>query len=165
MTIFSPSLDERTFTSNAGGSGGSSTYAYSDWASSTPTFNNLGTTSEVTFYQKRQGSDLLLRGKFKVGTVGATTASLILPGGLELALSKISEANLNWLGEGQKIRQGATSRTTSDRFILFSDQSSTTNIFFALSTGSNTLIKANGSAIFVANDYCVINLRCPISGW
>lgn len=153
------------FNSTMGGGGDSSGFTYVDWASSTPTFSNLGSMTEVTFFQKREGSDLLLRGKARCGTVTSSTASMTLPGGLELDFTKFSEANLNWLGEGQRIQAGGAAINTNDRFLLFSDQLSTTSIFFGFFTGSNTINKANGNTIFGSNNYMVIDLRCPISGW
>jgi len=53
-----------------------------DWTAYTPTFTGFGTATNVAFYHKRQGSDLLIRGRFTEGTTTATEARVSLPTGL-----------------------------------------------------------------------------------
>lgn len=56
-----------------------------DWTSYTPTFSGFGSPTNIEFRHKREGSDLLIRGKFTPGTTTATEARISLPTGLTSA--------------------------------------------------------------------------------
>jgi hypothetical protein len=53
-----------------------------DWISYTPTFTGLGTVTNIAFYYKKDGSDILIRGRGTVGTPTATEARISFPGSL-----------------------------------------------------------------------------------
>lgn len=132
--------------------------ADSDWQSYTPTFTGLGTVTNISFEYRKDGSDILIRGKATVGTPTATEMRISLPTGL---LSKSTIATIEVagiLGRG-----GATAnfygyyvtREPNVNYMTFSTQTSAQNIFS----------KQNGNGIFSAGEVLGVEARIPIQGW
>ncbi|MBD80950.1 MAG: hypothetical protein CL840_18680 [Crocinitomicaceae bacterium] len=149
-------FDGNTWQSVGSGTGG--TTVTTDWTSYSPTFIGFGTVTIDTFYWRRDGSDLLIRGKFKKGGSGsAVEASVSLPSGLTISSDLASVENAGtaaWTG-------GATS-TSYTVLIEPGDQS----FGFGYSTNSSgALVKTNGNVIFSNSSTQVLNARIPIQGW
>lgn len=144
-----------------------STNADTDWAScghTTSDFTGFGTVTNIETQCKREGSDLLMRGKFTSGSDSAVEARLALKlGGTALtSASSPTIASLQVAGHGNV----STASTTffsgvsiliepSVGYVTFGRESSTTD-------GTT---KTNANNIATVGRIISINARIPIAGW
>jgi hypothetical protein len=146
-----------------------STNSDTDWAScghTTSSFTGFGTVSAIETQCKRQGDDLLMKGKFTTVTGTATELRLALPvwNGVQLASSGTTKIpSLQLAGKGNRSTTGTTffSGVTvlmepSVSYVTFGGESSTLS-------GDQ---KALGSGLANIGPYnWTINARIPIEGW
>lgn len=133
------------------------------WTAYTPTINGFGTVSSVSFFQRRIGENLEIRGKWTNGTVAASTASISLPSGLVIDSAKIPATQLI----GDVIRGTATVNAVK-RFVMTAlTGTSTTVIYpaFASSDAVSPFSTANGSDMASTSEVMSIHASVPISGW
>jgi hypothetical protein len=148
--------------------GSNSTYttlnADTDWAScghTTSSFTGFGTVSAIETQCKRQGSDLLMRGKFTVGTTTATEARLSLPlwNGLQIvAKSSVIPSIQNighWWGSNPLLVSGSVLINSNLSYITFASGNQGNNGFSGL----------NGSAMQSSTLPIGFESRIPIEGW
>lgn len=137
-----------------------------NWASYTPTFTGFGTVSTQSFFWKREGSDVLIRGKFTAGTTTATEARVSLPTGLTTASTDLIPAITI---AGMYVRGGHTAVTAHGGSILM--EPSTTYVTFDTSetfgsASAQTQLSKNGDPNFSGSgDIVSIQARIPILGW
>lgn len=131
------------------------------WAPYTPTFAGLGTPTAVFIESKRQGDDLLIRGKFTSGTSTAVEARMTLGfngvnGGITSDAVKVPTIQLAGLGT-YSVNAASTPTMLIESnvgYITFGLQSSTTN-------GMAKLLGTGFGSTVVMNFFATI----PISGW
>jgi hypothetical protein len=145
----------------------SSTNADTDWAScghTTSSFTGFGTVSAIETQCKRQGGDLLMKGKFTAGTPTGVEARVSLPlwNGVQLV-----SANSSIIPTIQ-ISGSASSSFSSATFfgIATLQEPSASYITLGLqnSTGSS-LTKSSGNALLNASGLLSFSARIPIEGW
>lgn len=140
----------------------SSTNADTDWAScghTTSDFTGFGTVTNIETQCKRQGSDLLMRGKFTVGTTTATEARLNLKlGGLSL-----NSANSSKIPSLQVSGHAALSANLAGSLNTLMEPSVGYITFGISATSLAGLTKANGTSITVSGNSVSFNARIPIS--
>jgi hypothetical protein len=141
-----------------------STNADTDWAScghTTSDFTGFGTVTNIETQCKRQGGDLLMRGKFTSGPPTAVEARVNLKlGGTALTSASTSKiptiqiAGINGLSSSQT----AVNFTTIEPSVGY--------VTFSRNDGSGTLTKVNGSGMVGAGQtYALTAARIPVNGW
>ena len=146
----------------------SSTNADTDWAScghTTSSFTGFGTVSAIETQCKRQGGDLLMRGKFTAGTPTAVEARLSLPLWNGVQLTSAGSSVIPSLQLAGLMSQAVSSTTyfyssvlieTSLSYVTFGRQQSTVNALSKI-LGSN--LTSNGDVLSFGQ------IRIPIEGW
>ena len=129
-----------------------------NWALDTGfTVNGGGTVSSVSIWTRTVGDSLEIRGKFVLGTVAASTASLQLPSGTTINTAKMTSATnaqcvgyWNFIGS---ITNNLNTGTASGQVPLFYDGSTNDRLFFTREGGAtaNQFSKQNGNAIWGSN--------------
>lgn len=145
----------------------SSTNADTDWAScghTAASFTGFGSVTAIETQCKRQGADLLMRGKFTGGTSTAVEARLSLPvwNGTQLVSAGTSVI--------PSIQISGTGRQTAASAGYFIDvtlmEPSVSYLTFGQATSTTSgVTKLNGSAILASGNTLFINARIPIEGW
>lgn len=129
----------------------------SDWHSYTPTLTGFGTTSSEVFAWRRVGNNIEISGKFTAGTTTATEARATLPSGLtsDSSLPAIHAVG-HWWNGNPIVGPGAVLIETSSSYVVFGSGSS----------GNNSYLKINGSAMFnTATTPTGFFASFPVSGW
>lgn len=145
----------------------SSTNADTDWAScghTTSSFTGFGTVSAIETQCKREGSDLLMKGKFTSGTPTAVEARMSLPiwNGTQLVSAGTSIIPSLQLA-GDMVRNASTP-TYFRNSILTEPSVSYVTIGAQFST-LNALTKQTGANISGNGDFLSFTARIPIAGW
>ena len=140
--------------------------ADTDWASCghTPSdFTGFGTVTNIETQCKREGSDLLMRGKFTTGTPTGSEARLNLRlGGTALVSAPTSVIPSIQLA-GQAV-QNINSTTYFGNSVLI--EPSTSYVTFGVQTSTlNSITKQTGANAFATSQPVSIFARIPISGW
>jgi hypothetical protein len=130
-----------------------------DWTSYTPTPTGFGTASSYECQHKRDGSDLLLRCKFTVGTSTATEARVSLPGSLITDPVRVPSIQIC----GDAVRSAAAG--SIQRYLTTCEASAGYVTFVLQSSGVGGLTKAQGSGIVGSGESWNFTARVPISGW
>jgi hypothetical protein len=141
----------------------SSTNADTDWASCghvPADFTGFGTVTNIETQCKREGSDLLMRGKFTGGVATSVEARINLKlGGIPLTSSS-SVTSLQLAGD---LVQAFSSTTYFRNSVLI--EPSVGYITFGIQTATlNAISKTTGSSGFT-NSALSFTARIPISGW
>lgn len=131
----------------------------------------FGTTSLSTIYTSRRGDSLRVRGAFKFGTIAGSTAYLELPTGIAIDYGKLSTLPKGLVGRAQHIdasTDGAISiseAATSEILNLFTDGSTTNQIYMSSRAGNEALTKRNVNAFAGNNDSIAFEFEIPVTGW
>lgn len=144
-----------------------------EWIQYIPTFVNLGTPSTTTFYWRRQGDSILIRGSATVGTVAAASpAAFTLPASASINTAKIPGDQQAVLGKivANVTTAGTTypgasigpwmvtyDSTQGANYLAISDRVDIDNTLFDLRTASS-FISANSALTFESG-------LIPVSGW
>lgn len=144
-----------------------STNADTDWAScghTTSSFTGFGTVSNIETQCKRQGGDLLMKGKFTSGVATAVEARISLPIWNGVQLSSEGTTRIPSIQQSGLFSANiATTAGYANDIAALIEPSVT---YFTIRTpGSSSLTKANGSAITGSPATPSFNVRIPISGW
>lgn len=145
----------------------SSTNADTDWAScghTAASFTGFGTPTAIETQCKRQGSDLLMKGKFTGGTPTAVEARLSLPvwNGVQLVSAGSSIIPSIQIA-GFARQSSASAGYFIDTTLIETSVSYVT--FGQATTGTNGVTKLTGNLILGAGNTMIINARIPIAGW
>lgn len=144
----------------------SASNADTDWAScghTTSDFTGFGTVSSIETQCKREGADLLMRGKFTVGTPTATEARLALKlNGSSLTSASTSSIPTIQLA-GDHTRNAAS--TTYFRGVILIEPSVSYVTFAQQSSTQNAQTKLNGDAVSGTGSVIFFTSRTPINGW
>jgi hypothetical protein len=147
------------------------TVAFSQWVSYTPTISGAGTATNVSFWYKREGKDLLIKGGFTSGTAAASTASITLPtvngSALTIDTTQIvpnTGGILDCVGMGLRSVTG----TNSQWSVLLDSAQPTLVLFGAGASGAGgNLVSVLGNVIWGNTEPQRISgtIKIPISGW
>ena len=137
-----------------------------NWVAYTPTFTGFGTPTSITFYSRRVGDTLEVKGKFTSGTVtGVPSVITIGFNGVDQAVTvdttKVPTTSV--VGVATVAGQSTTvfgwyilSPATSIASVIMSTQTSTIN-----ATTANT----NVNAMVANTQLCQVSFSVPIVGW
>ena len=143
----------------------SSTNADTDWAScghTAASFTGFGTPTAIETQCKRQGGDLLVKGKFTSGVPTAVEARLSLPLWNGVQLVSAGSSIIPSLQLAGKVVRNANNSDNSSALIEPSVSYFTYGIGY---TGGNELTKATGSIISANGLLFSFQTRIPIEGW
>lgn len=136
------------------------------WTAYTPTFTGIGTATNVSYFYRRNGQMLEVRGTHTNGTVAASLWSMSLPSSLVIDTSAVSINNTTsnpGMQLGQQIDNGST---TSISNIVTATATSTSLVYSGSPLGSSAkLTPTNGSVTNVSSASVSIMFSVPISGW
>lgn len=142
------------------------------WTAYTPSLPaGWGTTTNQTFFYRRQGDSLQVRGSWVNGTVSASSAYIPLPTGLTIDSTKISTFlayEMIGIFQASAVNGGAPLNTfdngLSDTLTLDTSNLDRVLVTYAGTTG-NGYSTANVTAVSGTNDSNALNFEVPISGW
>lgn len=133
--------------------------AKTPWISYTPTFSNLGTATNVSFFWMRDGSNMIIQGKFTAGTTGGSTASISLPSSSQnidsTAIATIRPVGPAWCGNGRTASYAALA--TGGTTVLNVGREDASNGYYTAVVGTSWL---NNSEVGGIGPVAI-----PISGW
>jgi len=134
------------------------------WTAYTPTIVGFGTPTSVTFFSRRVGSNLEVRGTFTAGTSTAVTATATL--GFAGANGNVTQADTTVIKSGGEIAgQGYISTAGALVFTVLTSPSDTKMYFGIQYSGSAGFSSNNGNAILGAAQTCSFTASFPIAGW
>jgi hypothetical protein len=131
----------------------------------TLTFPTAGgaVTANSEFFSWRVGSNLRVKGKFQITTLGTDQASMILPAGYTLDLTKLTAAAQNSLGDIRVLHTGANATAAS--YAVYSNGSTTNTVYIADVSGSGVFATRSFANMFDSNDYISVDFEVPIAEW
>ena len=145
----------------------SSTNADTDWAScnfSTLAWQGLGTITN-SLQCKREGSDLLMRGRMTIGTTSGSEARIPLPlwnGSNLTSANSITTIEL----VGKMVRSTTSNTGIKDFVVLAVPSQQYLNLSYPEFTGTiNPLVAQTGTTISGGTDLFSLTARIPIEGW
>jgi hypothetical protein len=140
--------------------------AGTDWAAYTPTFTGFGTVTGVSFYWKRIGDTLSIRGTATAGTVTAVAARISFPSqATSVDTTKILLPAL--LGRATSAQTASASAQNEGGAFIASGQTNAFS-FTDIANGSltNILAEITGSNFFgTSSQFSVWINDIPIAGW
>lgn len=149
---------------------GSETYSSknsdTDWAScghTTSDFTGFGTVTNIETQCKREGSDLLMRGKFTSGIATAVEARV----NLKLGGAALTSAGSSVIPSLQNAGSGGTNRSDASQANMYPTiEPSVGYITFARTQNSVAgLTKINGNDVLASGNLYSFTARIPIAGW
>jgi hypothetical protein len=147
----------------------SSTNADTDWAScghTTSDFTGFGTVTNIETQCKREGSDLLMRGKFTSGPSTAVEARVNLKlGGLALTSAGTSSIPSLQVAQGRYASTTSITNSPNGSGNTLIEPSVNYLTFSGESTTGVSLTKQNASVIISNSSIMSFFARIPIAGW
>jgi hypothetical protein len=132
------------------------------------TYSGFGTTTLSTVFGVREGSYLVVDGKFLTGTVAASTASINLPSGLTVDSTRLGTSGPSIIvGQFDVAETGGAPVNIAGngyRFHVLWDTSDNTRLFIAQTSNTNNWNKALGNAVG-SNANMIFRFRIPIAEW
>ena len=128
-------------------------------------FTGFGTPTDVEIYTKRQGSDLVVRGYFRTGTVNATIASIVLPSKYTIKASDIPNITSSGARVGNAEQLVSGTMTTNSKMILFADGVNNNNIYFSLAANNVSYVTSSATGIYASTQGGAFEFSVPIQGW
>lgn len=119
-----------------------------------------GTLSENFLFVQQQGQHLIVAGQIRIGSVGASVASIGLPAKWTMNTSVLSTSGQQ-VGNAWRAVTGSMANSVN----IFYDGSDASNLYFCLSGAGNLWVKQNVSTNFATNDRVTFNIRIPVSGF
>lgn len=144
----------------------SSAQADYDWTAYTPTLSaGFGTPTNVSFFHKRRGGDLIVKGTFTTGSVTAALGTISLPSGLSIDTTRTSINNVTG-NNSPNVGMFNQSAANQSGPVVTSTGTSTTQVYTGGQfSGSVTLVATNVSSTMSSSAVTSINFTVPISGW
>lgn len=138
---------------------------FTDWAAYTPTFNGLGTVSDVSFFWRRNGSDMEIKGSATAGTVTASALYFSLPNSLNINTTVVTDAKTE-LGYSQRIGGGVFSSDGGNHFMLFyASANGAGNVSFHRLAAATSLVSVLANVAIGNNEAFTVSATIPIQGW
>lgn len=131
------------------------------WTAYTPTLNNFGSTSNVSFFWRQVGSAIEVQGSFTPGTTAGSVASIGLPNSYTLDTGKISLANTT-AAAGMSIGRYTTNGSDNQGDVVTATGTSTSLVYFA-GAGSVRLVPLNASSMASSGNTVSIRFLVPIA--
>lgn len=141
---------------------GSVAQNFTDWTPYTPTFENWGTATNVSFLYRRVGNFLEVDGAFTSGTVADGYASISFPSTYEMDISSgAGYSTGTTCGRWDRGLDGPVHNGS----IICSGSDSTTKVWFswAFTSSVSALTRANASSISGDNNAWRVHFRVPVS--
>jgi len=147
----------------------------SKWTSYTPTFTGLGTPTLVSFFWRRVGEEIEVRGSFNQGTSTAATATIGLPGSLAIDTALLATEKRDTLGSFySQITTSATAipATTRGLFHVAFRASDANSVFLtwildqSADSANSLWDEQNATGRLITSGAGVtIKFTVPINGW
>ena len=128
-------------------------------------FTGFGTPTNVEIYTKRQGSDLVVRGYFRTGTVSVTIASIVLPSKYTINASGIPNITSSGARVGNAEQLVSGTMTTNSKMILFADGVNNNNVYFSLAGNNVSYVTSSGTGIYADTQAGAFEFTVPVQGW
>jgi hypothetical protein len=140
------------------------------WQSYTPTVTGVGTPTNLSFYYRRVGSDLKIRGYFTCGTIAAASCTITLPSGLAIDSTFLTNNEKNQFGYytvGQQAGAAPISNTNYTIGGIYNSFLSTSVVQLdGRSSQSNGGSNDNATTFLSTSDTVLIEeCSIPIQGW
>ncbi len=146
-----------------------SVYVYgtpvTDWVAYTPTITGFGTATSVSFFSRRVGDSLEVKGKFTAGTVAGSTATVTVgyagtSANVSIDSAKLGSGNI----VGQAFTDAAASTTFFGRISIIGTSGTTVGMGVRTSTTVDSS-SLNGNVITGTGGFVSMYFSVPISGW
>jgi len=132
------------------------------WVAYTPTFTGFGTPTNVSFFSRRVGGNLEIRGNFTSGTATAVQAQITL--GFNGTNANVTSSN-TVLGSQNIVGSMAIGATTA-AMIVIQVQNNVGYITYGVQTGSDQgLTSQNGNKLFASGTNASLYCFVPIDTW
>jgi len=130
-----------------------------DWTAYTPTFSNLGSVTGVTFFYRRMGDSIQIKGTATAGSPAAGPASFSLPAGMNINILKFSQTT--------KVGSYARLYGNSEQHAVITQAADPSSLFLAIQTGSvGDLFAVNGSSSLAPGEvFSVYTTDIAVAGW
>lgn len=131
-----------------------------------PTFVGFGTATTISFFYKRKGDSMDIRGIFTAGTTTATPCTFTLPTGLSIDTSKYPTSTAQVVGYFQRAISTGTAVKTGTLIAATAGGSTIGFSFNDYTTAVNPTTSTNGDTLFSTGQ--IIEVRVfdlPITGW
>lgn len=137
------------------------------WVSYTPSATGFGTISSTIGRWRRVGDSMEVHATFDSGIPTAVDATIELPSGYEIDLTKVNGSSNGGLsGHWYRARNTVSYGDGGLSGPLFSDASDVDSIFFSYrAAASGTMEKSDGNTIAASGELMAVNFTVPISGW
>ncbi len=144
--------------------------ADTDWASYTPTLGaGWGTPSNVSFWWRRRGDSVEIKGYATIGTIGAFAGTFSLPNGITIDTAKIKTTALTQVfGRYNRIANntGGGVYVVNQGGLVLYDGSTTTSLTLQGQQSTSQTAFLNNNLIATTGDSITISdVSIPISGW
>jgi hypothetical protein len=138
-----------------------------DWLSYTPTATRFGTITTALGKWRRVGDSMEAEGSFIVGTPSSSPgASIGLPSGYLIDVSKISGGSQNILGTYSRVTTSVAYYDAGVTNIMFSDAADQNSLFISkIATSNGIMQKTAGDGVSGAGMGVVFKFTVPIVGW
>ena len=141
-----------------------------DWTQYTTTLSaGLGGGTASTFYYKRLGDTLQIRGIFTTGTVAASTPTISLPAGLTIDTSKLPSSTAYKWSTGRWTNENQAAQTFSGASVsgvLTYSGTSNTTLQMVMQVASGTYTTQNANVILGSTQVIeVVDALIPIAEW
>jgi len=138
-----------------------------DWISYTPTATQFGTITTALGKWRRVGDSMEVEGSFIVGTPSSSPgASIELPVGYLIDISKISGGSQNILGTYSRVATSVAYYDAGVTNIMFSDAVDQNSLFVSkIATSNGIMQKTAGDGVSGAGMGVVFKFTVPIVGW
>jgi hypothetical protein len=137
------------------------------WTSYTPTISSsFGTTSAVSFFWRRHGDSIEIRGYFKMGTNTAAIGTISLPSGLSLNSSALSgTAQSSYIGWARGWTSSGTPASPDNIQIIGDTGTSTTAVIVTTRGANQVAVYDLVSNMFNNSEGFSGAWTAPVSGW
>jgi len=139
---------------------------FTSWTAYTPTFENWGTAGSVSFFWRRVGDTMEIKGSFTAGSPGTGVATISLPSGYSMDPAKLDSNLRNQVGECARIASGIWCYWFGNHFVVHADPAETSKVFFDQQAGGVTFQKQTGNNLSGTGDGMAFKVwGIPIQGW
>ncbi len=137
-----------------------------DWTSYTPILGaGFGTPTNVSFFHRRVGGNLEVKGSFTTGTTAASLGTISLPGTLAIDTTKININNTS-ANPGQSVGVFYGQGAAASGPIVTATGTSTTVVYTGDKASSSTqLTPTNANSPIFSSAVLSVNFTLPIAGW
>lgn len=141
------------------------TSAIGDWQSYTPTFGaGFGTPTSVSFYWRRVGGSIQIKGSFTNGTSTAAESSISLPSGISMDTAKLVSLQTR-LGTANRQVISSGGLTNTMYACAYYSTFGANKFLVTYSASAGTMVNVNVNDYLSTSDGCSIEFEAPVAGW